>query len=235
MRLQRYIALNSSYSRRKAETLIEEGHVSVNGEIVTKLGTQIDPETNPQVSIDGEILKPKKETITLMLNKPSGYITTRADTENRKTVMDLIPYDDLFPVGRLDMDTEGLLLLTNDGDLAYKITHPKFEHEKEYIVYSKKELTQVKKEELEKGVMIDGEKTSPCHVEIKERKTKNNHGVCHVTLHEGRKRQIKRMFEEIGNPVIYLMRVRIGKLRLGSLKKGEFRILNADEIDKLLA
>ncbi|MFC1655626.1 pseudouridine synthase [Patescibacteria group bacterium] len=235
MRLQRYIALNSSYSRRKAEVLIEEGRVSVNGEIVTKLGTQVDPETNPKVTVDDETIKPKAETITLMLNKPSGYITTRSDTENRKTVMDLIPYDDLFPVGRLDRDTEGLLLLTNDGDLAYKITHPKFEHEKEYMVYSKKELTQAQKEALEKGVMIDKKMTSPCEVDIKDRKTKNNHGVCHVTIHEGRKRQIKRMFEEIGNPVIYLMRVRIGKLRLGSLEKGKFRILNNNEIDKLLA
>lgn len=228
MRLQRYIALNSSYSRRKAETLIEQGRVSVNGEIVTKLGTQIDPESNPKVAVDGEIIKPKKGTITLMLNKPSGYITTRSDTHSRKTVMDLIPYKDVFPVGRLDRDTEGLLLLTNDGDLAYKITHPKFKHEKEYIVKSKNELTEDQKNKLEKGVTIDGKKTSPCKVTMKK-------GVCHITIHEGRKRQIRRMFEEIGNPVIYLMRVRIGKLPLGSLKKGKFRILNADEIDKLLA
>lgn len=232
MRLQRHIAINSSYSRRKAEDLIEEGRISVNGKIITEMGTKIDP-AKDIVAIDGENLKIKEENIYLALYKPSGYVSTCKDTHGRKTVMDLVPYENLYPVGRLDKDTQGLLLLTNDGDFAYRLTHPKFECDKEYIVHSKKELKPEQKLKLEEGILIDEKKTNPC--KISKCEEKDGRGVCNIVIHEGRKRQIRRMFEEIGNPVIYLKRIRIGNLKLGRLQKGEFTIFTKDEIDKIIS
>ena len=229
MRLQRFIALNSEYSRRKAEELILQGRVSVNGKTVRKLGTKVEPETNPDVAIDDEPLKIQKEKIYFVLNKPSGYISTRNDTHGRKTVMDLIPNKDVHPVGRLDKDTEGMLILTNDGDFSFKITHPKFEKEKEYVVRCKNPITNEQKEKLEKGVRIEGKKTAPCTV-----KNKPHSGKCTIILHEGKKRQIRRMFEEIENPVIYLKRIRIGNVKLGTLPKGSFRLLSKSEVKNLL-
>lgn len=232
MRLQRFIALNSEYSRRKAEELIQEGRVSVNGKIINKAGTSVDPETNPAVKIDGELLKIIKEKTYILLNKPANYISTRADTHDRNTVMDLIPYKDVYPVGRLDKNTEGLLILTNDGDFSFKITHPKFEKEKEYIVICRNPITSEQKEKLERGVKIDGKKTAPCRII----KVSNNTttGKCHLIIHEGRKRQIRKMFEVTENTVIYLKRVRIGNLKLGTLPKGSYRELDKFEIKNLL-
>lgn len=222
IRLQRFIALNSNYSRRKAEELIQDGIVKINS-VKAELGQSIDPQKD-KIYINGKLIKPIKKRITLMLNKPAGYITTKRDPHANKTVMDLIPYKDVFPVGRLDKDTEGLLLLTNDGDLAYKLTHPKFEHEKEYYVELKSEITSDQIKKLEKGITIDGKKTAPCII------TKHNRNKLNITLHEGRKRQIKRMFEKLGNKVIYLYRLRIGKLKLGSLKKGSHKLINSEDI-----
>lgn len=228
MRLQRFIALNSEFSRRKAEDLITEGRVLVNGKLVTKLGTTINPKTD-KISVDGNPLKITKQKIYIMLNKPSGYICTRSDTHGRKTIFDLVPNKKLFPVGRLDKNTEGLILLTNDGDFAYKITHPKFEHKKEYLVLTKNNLTPADKAKLEKGLTIDGKKTSPATV--RNIKKSNDKYSCTIIIHEGRKRQIRRMFELIKNPVIYLKRIRIEKLQLGTLKKGSYRNLTKSEIE----
>jgi pseudouridine synthase len=222
IRLQRFIALNSDYSRRKAEEFIEQGKVRINNK-VANLGESVNPEQD-KIFINGEIIETIPERITIMLNKPSGFVTTKSDPHAKKTVMDLIPYKGLFPVGRLDKDTEGLLILTNDGDLAYKLTHPKFEHEKEYYVELKEPITPLQIKKLEKGIELDGKKTAPCKI-LKHNKNKLN-----ITLHEGRKRQIKRMFEKIGNKVIYLYRLRIGKLKLGSLKKGSYKIIDSNQI-----
>jgi pseudouridine synthase len=218
MRIQRFIALNSAYSRRTAEKLIDEGRVKLNGKVVIKQGIKIEP--GDSVKVNNKVINPIKEKITLMLNKPAGYVTTKKDEHDRKTVMDLIPYKDLVPVGRLDKDTEGLLLFTNDGDLAYNLTHPKFEHEKEYEVRLHDPLSKEDKEKLEKGVRIDGRRTAPSKI------TKYKGKDCNITIHEGRKRQIRRMFEVVGNKVIYLKRIRMGKLKLGNLQKGKFKIIN---------
>ncbi len=222
IRLQRFISLNSDYSRRRAEEFIEQDKVKINNRIA-EIGESINPEKD-KVYVNGEIIKPKKERLTIMLNKPAGYVTTKSDPYAKKTVMDLIPYKDLFPVGRLDKDTEGLLVLTNDGDLAHKLTHPKFEHEKEYYVELKQPITQLQIKKLEKGIELDGKKTAPCKI------TKHNNDKLNITLHEGRKRQIKRMFEKSGNKVIYLYRLRIGKLKLGTLKKGSYKRIDSNQI-----
>lgn len=222
MRLARFIAMNSEYSRRKAEELISEGRVKLNNK-TAKLGEIIDTEKD-KVFINDKILKPIPNRITLMLNKPAGYTTTKKDPHAKKTVMDLIPYKDVFPIGRLDKDTEGLLLLTNDGDLAYKLTHPKFEHEKEYFVELKNPVSNDEIKKLENGIIIDGKRTAPCKI------TNHKQNKLNITLHEGRKRQIKRMFEKLGNKVIYLYRLRIGKLELGNLKIGSYKIINSKDI-----
>jgi 23S rRNA pseudouridine2605 synthase len=222
MRIARFISLNSEYSRRKAEVLISEGRVKINNKAAV-LGQSLNTEKD-KVYIDGKLLKIIPKRITIMLNKPAGYITTKEDPHAKKTVMDLIPYKDLFPVGRLDKDSEGLLLLTNDGDLAYKLTHPKFEHEKEYYVELKNPITNDEIKKLENGIMIDGKKTAPCKI------TNHKQNKLNITLHEGRKRQIKRMFEKLGNKVIYLYRLRIGGLKLGNLKIGSYKIINSKDI-----
>lgn len=218
MRIQKFIALNTNFSRRAAEKLIDERRVKLNGKIIAEQGVKIEP--GDSVKIDNKLIKPVQKKITIMLNKPKGYVTTKSDEKGRQTVMDLIPYKDLIPVGRLDKDTEGLLLFTNDGDLAYNLTHPKFEHEKEYEVKLRDPLSKENKEKLEKGVRIDGRRTAPCKI------TKLKEKECNITIHEGRKRQIRRMFEVVDNKVIYLKRTRIGKLKLGTLELGKFKIIN---------
>jgi pseudouridine synthase len=230
MRIQRFIALNTGYSRRKAENLIEEKKVKLNGKTVFRHGVLVDP-LKDSVEIDGKIVEREKKYKYLILNKPAGYITTKKDAHAKKTVMDLIPFKDLHPVGRLDKNTEGLIILTNDGDLTYKLTHPKFEHEKEYLVKTKKPLTEEMKNKLEKGIMLSGKKTAPA--KVKKIKRTGPERQLTLIIHEGRKRQIRRMFEEIENPVIYLKRTRISGITLGDLKKGKYRYLTPDEIRSL--
>lgn len=228
MRLQRFIALSTHFSRRKAENLIKDGRITVNTNKITKLGTKVDPKKDI-VRIDGNKIEPKKEKIYLILHKPSGYISTRKDTHGRKTILELVPYKEVYPVGRLDKNTEGLILLTNDGEFAYKVTHPKFEHKKEYEVVTKSKLTKLNKQKLEKGIIIDSKKTAKSKITQIKKSAKIYS--CHITIHEGRKRQIRKMFEKIGNPVIYLKRIRIGKVLLGNLKKGQFSHLKQFEIN----
>lgn len=232
MRLQKFIAANSSYSRRKAEALIANCKVKINGKTQCEPGITIDPEKD-QVKVDDILIEPTIEKTYIALNKPAGYTSTKEDVHAEKTVMDLVPFDDIHPVGRLDRDTTGLLLLSNDGDFTYKITHPKFEHEKEYIVHLENILNTKDQEILEKGIMLYGKKTAECKI---TKIHKENNGeemtvVCHIIIHEGRKRQIRRMFEEIGNKVIYLKRIRIGEIHLSDLKEGEFRKLTPVEIN----
>lgn len=232
MRLQKFIAANSSYSRRKAEALIANCKVKINDKTQCEPGINIDPEKD-QVKVDDILIEPTIEKTYIALNKPAGYTSTKEDVHAEKTVMDLVPFEDIHPVGRLDKETTGLLLLSNDGDFTYKITHPKFEHEKEYTVHLKNILNTKDQEILEKGIMLYGKKTAECKI---TKIHKENNGeemavVCHIIIHEGRKRQIRRMFEEIGNKVIYLKRIRIGKIHLGDLEEGKFRKLTPAEIN----
>ncbi|MBD3156455.1 pseudouridine synthase [Candidatus Peregrinibacteria bacterium] len=230
MRLQKYIASCTSYSRRKAEMLIEQGRVTVNGKPIKKQGVTINPEKD-RIQLDGKPLEQKHTTRYIMLNKPAGYVSTKHDPHAEKTVMDLIPYSNLYPVGRLDKDTEGLLLLTNDGDFTYQVTHPKFEHEKEYKVILRHPLSQEDIRTLEQGITLEDGKTAPCTI----RSLKNNNKASYtITIHEGKNRQIRRMFEEIQNHVIYLQRIRIGTLLLGDLKKGAYKQLHPKDAQRAL-
>lgn len=228
-RLQKFIARCGIASRREAENIILSGRVAVNKKTVTELGTKVD-EDNDKVFLDGERILPEKKLYYIMLNKPKGYITTAKDEFDRKTVLELVQDLDarLYPVGRLDYDSEGLLLLTNDGDFAYKLTHPTQHVPKKYhaVVEGTADLEHVLK--LRKGVLIDGYLTKPAKVEIadlRERTTQLN-----ITISEGKNRQIRRMCEAVGLPVIKLTRVNIGGISLGNLPKGKWRHLTEAEI-----
>ncbi|MBI4231892.1 rRNA pseudouridine synthase [Candidatus Peregrinibacteria bacterium] len=229
MRINKFISSNSEYSRRKADELIENGDVKLNGKIIKKLGTEID-ETKDLIEVKGKPIKANNEKLYIALNKPSGYVTSRNDEQNRKTVMELVPKNkNLKPVGRLDLNTEGLLLLSNDGDFINKLTHPKYECEKEYYVTIEGELTPREKKRLEQGILIEGKRTSKAFLKITE--SSKSETFLRIVIHEGRKRQIRKMFASVNHPVKYLQRVRIGQIKLGTLKKGSYRLLTNQEIN----
>ncbi len=232
MRINKYIALCGVSSRRKADELIAQGKVTVNGSIVRAVGIDINEERDI-VCVDGNKASPEEEHVYIMLNKPAGYISACRDDRGRKTVIDLLKSVDnrVFPVGRLDYDTEGLLILTSDGDFAYRCTHPKHEIKKKYFAVVEGALDEKAAQKLQAGVEIEGKKTSKAEVEVTERKI--NTASVYITIHEGRNRQIKKMFESIGCSVSYLKRVSIGNLGLGGLKAGEWRYLNSDDLDLL--
>src|SRR5580692_4132191 len=232
MRLQVYLSHNGVCSRRDAMDIIQAGRVKVNGRIVQEPSTSV--EGTEEITVDGQKIGAKEYTC-VMLNKPAGYTTTKDDMHADKTVMDLLPSSmrHLAPVGRLDRDSEGLLLLTNDGDLAFHLTHPKFHADKTYLVRVKGELTKAKQLKLEAGVVIEGssssrtfagaQKTAPCRImEVKYNGTDTE---FKITLNEGRKRQIRMMAKSVGHFVTYLCRLSMGKLLLGDLAKGQWRIL----------
>ena len=228
-RLQKFIARCGIASRREAENIILSGRVKVNKKIVTELGAKVD-EDNDKVFLDGELIRPEKELLYIMLNKPKGYVTTVKDEFDRKTVLDLLKDLDvrLYPVGRLDYDSEGLLLLTNDGDFAYKMTHPTQHIQKKYhvIVEGIADVGHVMK--LRSGVEIDGYLTKPAKVEIAD--TKERTSQLNITISEGKNRQIRRMCEAVGLPVIKLTRVSVGNVILGNLPKGKWRHLTDAEV-----
>lgn len=232
VRLQKYLADAGICSRRKAETLILEGKVTVNNTIITELGTKVDTQKD-SVCYDGIKVSIKDKNVYIILNKPIEYITTVKDQFGRLTVMDLIKDIEyrLVPVGRLDYDTSGLLIMTNDGDLVYKITHPKHNINKVYIAQIKGIPTQQEISDFEKGLFIDDYKTSDAKFEIL--KTENNHATVKITIHEGKNRQVRKMCDKIGHPVISLTRVAIGDIELGQLAVGEYRYLTDDEINYL--
>ena len=231
-RLQKVIASSGYCSRRKAEELIVEGKVKVNGKVITELGTKVD--YNDTVLVNGKPLNKKKKKTYYLLNKPRGVVTTVKDEKDRKTVMELIPNDKrVYPVGRLDYDTTGVLILTNDGELTNLLTHPKNHVEKTYIA---KVEGLVMKQDLEKlcnGVIIDGKKTSRAKARIKKMDKKTNHTIVELVIYEGRNHQVKKMFEAIGYKVLKLKREKFSFLSVSNLKSGEYRLLSVKEVKKL--
>ena len=229
VRLNKYMADCGVGSRRECDRLIADGVVKVNGKVAT-LGATVTE--SDHVTVNDKRIGDKQKNYYIMLHKPKGCVTTVKDDLGRKTVMDLIDIKArLYPVGRLDYDTEGLLILTNDGDMANRLTHPRNEVNKTYIARISGVLTEKERIQLEKGVLIDGVKTAPARVKIL--KLDPHHTRCEVTIHEGRNRQVKKMFEAVGKEVEFLKRVAVGNLRLGGLKRGEYRFLNEVEIEYL--
>jgi 23S rRNA pseudouridine2605 synthase len=222
-------------SRRHMAEVIKQGKVTINGKTAESFTQPVNTESD-RVTINGKAVELKPdEMVCLMLNKPIGVVSTVSDEKGRPTVLDILPVRykkfRLFPVGRLDIDTTGLLLLTNDGDLTYRLTHPKFEHEKEYLVQIKGSLTSGEKTKLEHGIRLEDGLTHPARVR-KVTLTPFNYS---ITIHEGRKRQVHRMFERLKHPLLALKRVRIGNLKLGDLEEGDFKLLSQAEIDALLS
>ncbi|HIR65444.1 MAG TPA: rRNA pseudouridine synthase [Candidatus Fimimonas gallinarum] len=228
-RLNKYLADCGVGSRRECDKLIADGCVKINGKIAS-LGANV--EENDSVSVNGRRVTPKTKNYYIMLHKPKGCVTTVKDDLGRKTVMDFVDIKArLFPVGRLDYDTEGLLILTNDGDVANKLTHPKNNVEKVYVARLSGSLTEAERQTLERGVEIDGRKTMPARVKILAKD--EHHTRVEVTITEGRNRQVKKMFESVGKEVEFLKRVAEGELRLGGLQRGKYRFLNDREIEYL--
>ena len=232
MRLQKYLAQCGVSSRRAAETMIAEGRVSVNGRIVREMGTQV-KEGSDIVAVDNRVVTLEAEKHYLAYNKPIGEVTTASDPEGRATVMD--KFRDypvrLFPVGRLDYDSEGLLLLTNDGEAMNHLLHPSREVEKEYLVKVSNQVTEEEIQTLRRGVMIDGRLTSPARVRFIRAETFAS--VLLITIHEGRNRQVRRMIDAIGHQVVSLRRVGFGPVSLGDLPVGHWRKLSDMEIKKI--
>jgi pseudouridine synthase len=228
MRLQKFISRAGYCSRRHAEELILNGKVTVNGQIITQLGTKVDPEKD-KVTVEGTPVSPEENLVYIALNKPEGYVTS-CSHPGEKIVLELIKIPErIYPVGRLDKDSTGLLLLTNDGKLHLKLTHPSFDHEKEYLVTVAQSIPWGALHSLEKGLTILGTKTRPARVErISDTQFK-------IILKEGRNRQIRRMIQKVGNRVTYLKRIRIANIRLGKLPEGKWRHLDENEKQHLIA
>jgi 23S rRNA pseudouridine2605 synthase len=225
-RLQKVLARVGLGSRRTCEALIAEGRVAVNGELAG-LGRRVDPDRD-RVEVDGVAVGVRPGLVTYLLHKPAGVISTADDPEGRPTVVSLVPAEPrVFPVGRLDADTEGLLLLTNDGDLAHRLTHPRFGVEKEYLAHVRGRPSRQALRRLREGVELDDGPTAPAQV------SELGAGLVRIAIHEGRNRQVRRMCEAVGHPVERLVRVRIGPLTDRSLRAGEWRELAPDEVRAL--
>jgi len=231
VRLQKYLADAGVASRRKAEELILAGKVQVNGVTVTELGTKVDDKVD-SVFYNGKRVINNEPMVYIMLNKPEGFVTTVKDQFDRPTVLDLVKIKErVFPVGRLDYDTSGLLILTNDGDLTYKLTHPKHNVEKTYVAKLYGTPDEEAKRKFRNGIMLDGRKTEYAKIEVLEESGKFS--VCRITITEGRNRQVRRMCEAVKHPVASLKRVSTGELELGELKKGQYRHLTEKEVKYL--
>lgn len=227
-RLQKYIARSGVTSRRKAEELILNGHVKVNGIKVTELGTKVDPDKDI-VTVDNKKISEVNKYIYIKLYKPEGYVTTVRDQFDRKTVLDLIDIKErIYPIGRLDYNTSGLLLLTNDGELANRLMHPKYHIYKTYIAEAEGKISEEAINKLKTGVVIDGCKTAPAKVNLLE--YKNNKSVVQISIYEGKNRQVRKMFKAVGHNVIKLKRVSFGEISLGDLKTGSWKNLSNAEI-----
>ena len=236
MRLEKYIATSGIASRRAVKKSIQAGTVTVNGELVLVPGHPINVETD-LVEFEGKRVEPLTEHIYLMLNKPAGYVTTRRDERGRPTVMDLVAdlSETIYPVGRLDLETEGLLLFTNDGDFAYQLLHPSHEIEKTYLVWVKGAPRDDVVQRLRQGVTIPSGTTAPAKVKRLKVSKDGASTKFEVVIHEGKKRQVRLMFKAVGYSVIRLKRVRIGNLRLGNLPSGKHQFLTPEEISELMS
>jgi 23S rRNA pseudouridine2605 synthase len=232
-RLQKVMAHAGVASRRRSEDIIRQGRVAVNGEVVTELGTRVDPDRDV-ITVDGKPIEATPTHTYIMLYKPAGVISSVDDPKGRTTVRDLVDVEArIYPAGRLDFDSEGLVLLTDDGELTYRLTHPSYEHEKGYHVLVAGQPTGSTLERLRSGIRLEDGMTAPAEVEVVRRDGSDTW--LRIVLHEGRKRQIRRMGDEVGHTVERLIRVRLGTLRLGSLEPGQWRHLARPEIDELRA
>jgi 23S rRNA pseudouridine2605 synthase len=239
IRLQKILSTAGVASRRASERLMAEGRVSVNGETITELGRRADPE-HDDIRVDGRRIRIAGRRLYLLLNKPRGYVTTRSDPEGRPTVLDLLPgvREYLYPVGRLDYDSEGLLILTNDGELAARLMHPRHEFERVYEAEVRGVPDDRALAHLVRGIVLDGRRTAPAKVRLlaphpSARVSERPCATIEITVHEGRSRQVRKMCEAVGHPVARLRRVRFGPIADRGLKAGSFRALTADEL-KLL-
>lgn len=232
-RLQKVIAQAGITSRRKAENLIREGKVKVNGQTVTELGVKVS--MKDEIQVNGIPIE-REEPVYYLLYKPKSVISSVKDDRNRKVVTDFIPTDKrIFPIGRLDFDTTGVLLLTNDGDFAHLLTHPKFEIEKTYIAKVKGIITPPVIHQLKRGVKLEDGKTSPAKVKLLKRDRRKQTSLIELVIHEGRNRQVKRMLEAVGHPVIKLKRERFAFLDCEGMNPGDYRELNPKEVKQLIA
>lgn len=231
-RLQKVIAQSGYCSRRKAEELIKNGKVKVNGIVFSELGSKVD--YNDYIEVEGNHIDEKEDKVYFLLNKPRGIVTSSNDEKGRKTVVDLIKTDKrIYPVGRLDYDTTGLLILTNDGELTNYLTHPKNNVEKVYVAKIKGLIFKQDLARLCNGVLINGIKTNKCKARILKIDKKNNSSIVELIIHEGKNHQVKNMFNAIGYDVLKLKRESISFLTLDGLKSGEYRELSLKEIKKL--
>ena len=229
VRLQKYMADCGVASRRKCETMIEEGRVRVNGRVVSELGSKIDPQ-HDKVSVDKLLIRPSVNQVYIALNKPSGYVCTAQDQFDRKIVTDLIDIKErIVPVGRLDYNSEGLLFLTNDGDFTYRVTHPKNKIQKKYYVQVNGIPTEDEIAQMVSGVTIDDFNTEGTMIQYV--KTNGNTAHYRVNISQGKNRQIRKMFEHFGYTVKKLKRVAIGNIRLGQLRTGQWRFLTKEEVE----
>ncbi|MCI0747141.1 MAG: rRNA pseudouridine synthase [Verrucomicrobia subdivision 3 bacterium] len=232
MRLQKFLAEAGVASRRAAEKLIRDGHVEVNGATVQELGVKVDPGRD-LVSVDGQPVKPRRK-LYVALNKPKGFICTRSDPEKRRIITDLLPpeWRNLYPVGRLDHDSEGLIFLTNDGDFALRLTHPRYGTRKYYEATVEGRIEPSQLSRLTEGIVDEGERLRAARVRLVS--SSNTRSVVEVELAEGRNREIRRMFKALGHEVTQLKRTQIGRIKLGELRTGKWRTLTEPEIKSLL-
>lgn len=233
MRLQKYMAMCGVAARRKCEEMIAAGRVTVNGRLVTEMGTQV--EEHDEVLVDGVRITPEEEKRYVLYHKPAGEVTTVSDEKGRETVMDRFrdfPVR-LYPVGRLDYDSEGLLLLTNDGALAQRLTHPSCEVDKVYLARVTGNPSNETIDRLRRGVYMEGDERRTYPAQVRVVRDESLFSDILVTIHEGRNRQVRRMFDAVGHKVLLLRRVRFGPLELGSLRRGEWRELTAQEVEQL--
>jgi pseudouridine synthase len=232
IRLNKYLAQAGVASRREVDRMIAEEKIKVNGQIIQTLGHKIDDEKD-KVEVGGKTIEREEEIVYLILNKPPGYLVTLKDPYKRPTVKELLPSLKLriFPVGRLDYDSEGLLLLTNDGELAHRLAHPRYKVTKTYLVEVQGVPDSSKISRLEKGIILEGKKTAPARIARLRGSSKKT--LLKVEIYEGRKREVKKMFEAIGHRVLHLKRVGFGSVRLGTLKTGNWRFLTHREVRDL--
>src|SRR3954451_15856310 len=233
IRLQKLVALSDVASRRKCEELMLDGHVEVDGEVVTRLGTKVDPRT-AVIRVDGKRLPPVSPHVYLALNKPRGVVSTMSDPEGRRTLSDVVADrpERLFHVGRLDTDTAGLIILTNDGDFAQRLAHPSYEVDKTYVAEVTGEVTKATLRTLEHGVTLDDGPVTVPRTRIVQHGTGKT--IVELVIHEGRNRIVRRLLEHVGHPVTRLTRTRVGPVRLGSLASGALRDLTTEELGELL-